>query len=135
MNIITLSSFSLATTNLGGTTNKHHKISQSSTNNVSKISSFQLEKGNYKKSQVPRNKSNFHTFVKEHDQDGIFSDYINKFHKRNQEDLSKLSVQVTNHNASNYIKKIHDRNNYEYLATTGLPLIRLPPPPKYIPSQ
>lgn len=151
VNIITLSSFSLASINLGGTTNKHHKISQSSTNNVSKISSSQLEKGNYKKSQVPKTKSTFYTFVKEHDQgdeskksssclvhqnnidhdqDGIFSDYIKKFHKRNQDDLSNLSAQITNHKASNYIKKIHERNNHEFFATAGLPLIRLPPPPK-----
>ncbi|KAF3640245.1 hypothetical protein FXO38_22214 [Capsicum annuum] len=152
MNIITLSSFSLATINLGGTTNKHQKISRSSTNNNSKISSFQLEKGNYKKSQVPRTKSNSYTFVKEHDQgeskksssclvhqnnvdhdqDGNFSDYIKKFHKRNQDDLSKLSAQVTNHKASTYIKKIHEKNNHESLATAGLPLIRLPPPPKFL---
>ncbi|MCD9637665.1 hypothetical protein HAX54_021072 [Datura stramonium] len=154
VNIITLSSFSLAAINLGGTTNKHQKNSQSSiNNNVSKIpSSHKLEKGNYKKSQVPRTKTNFYTFVKElhadqgeskksssclvhennidHDQDGIFSDYIKKFHKRNQDDLSNLSAQVTNHKASTYIKKIHEKNNYESLATAGLPLIRLPPPPK-----
>ncbi|KAG5604264.1 hypothetical protein H5410_025756 [Solanum commersonii] len=151
INIITLSSFSLASINFGGTTNKHQKNSQSSTNNISNISSFQLEKGNYKKSQIPKTKSNFYTFVKEHDQgeskksssclvhqnniidhdqDGIFSDYIKKFHKRNQDDLSNLSAQITNHKASNYIKKFHEKNCYESLATAGLPLIRLPPPPK-----
>lgn len=136
INIITLSSFSLASINLGSTTNKHQKNSQSSTNNISTISSFQLEKGNnYKKSQIPKTKSNSYTFVKEHGQeeskksssclvhqnniidhdyqDGIFSDYIKKFHKRNQDDLSNLNAQITNHKASCYIKKFHEKNCYE----------------------
>lgn len=127
---------SLASINLGATTNKHQK---NSTNN-------------YKKSQIPKTKSNSYTFVKEHGQeeskksssclvhqnniidhdyqDGIFSDYIKKFHKRNQDDLSNLNAQITNHKASNYIKKFHEKNCYESLATAGLPLIILPPPPK-----
>ncbi|OIS97654.1 hypothetical protein A4A49_04339 [Nicotiana attenuata] len=141
VNIITLSSFSLAAINLGGTSNKHHKSSHNSSINVSKVSPFQLQKGNNNnKSQVPTTKSRF--YVKEHDQgekssrlihenteqdqDGNFSDYIKKFHKRNRDDLSAAT---TNRKASTYIKKFHERKNHESLATAGLPLLVLPPPP------
>lgn len=139
VNIITLSSFSLAAINLGGTNNKNHKSSHSSIN-VSKVSSFQLQKGNNKKSQVPTTKSRFYVKERdqgekssrlvhentEQDQDENFSDYINKFHKRNRDDLSAA---VTNRKASTYIKKFHERKNHESLATAGLPLLVLPPPP------
>lgn len=132
VNIITLSSFSLAAINLGGTNNKNHKSSHSSIN-VSKVSSFQLQKENNKKSQVPTTKSRFYVHDQGekssrlvHDQDGNFSDYINKFHKRNRDDLSAA---LTNRKASTYIKKFHERKNHESLATAGLPLLVLPPPP------
>lgn len=142
-------SLSLASINLGATTNKHQKIQP--------IIFLKSLLSNQKKGIITRNHTfqkssqNFYTFVKEHDQeeskksssclvhqnniidhdqDWIFSDYTKKFHKRNQDDLSNLNAQITNHKASNYIKKFHEKNCYESLATAGLPLIRLPTPPK-----
>ncbi|KAK4429916.1 hypothetical protein Salat_1292300 [Sesamum alatum] len=58
--------------------------------------------------------------------DGSFSDYITRFHKRNLQ-----SEMNTDGKANAYIRRFHEKNSREYTlaASTGVVPMVLPPPP------
>ncbi|KAG8366239.1 hypothetical protein BUALT_Bualt17G0055800 [Buddleja alternifolia] len=134
VNIIKISSLSLATMNLGD--NEHNPnspllkltndpIEPFSSNSQKRSSQAKSKVQTYLKEQDDHSRS-FEGIV---DDDGNFSDYIKKFHKRNQNEMNKA---IINGKASAYIRRFHEKNGRDHslaTSTANVPLVLPLPPP------
>lgn len=120
LNIIKLSSFSLATMNL----REKHKA-KDGTKSFTSFFSSDSETSKSKRSEAPLSKS---YLMEEAAAGDHFSDYIKRFHKKTKNDEE---VNNTDGKAGAYIKKFHQKNSrhYSLAAPTSLPLLLPPPPP------
>ncbi|KAI3467437.1 hypothetical protein Pfo_024100 [Paulownia fortunei] len=144
VNIIKFSSFSLATMNLGDNQDANRPVrlipiepftSFPSNSQLSKrkrsqapLSKFYLMEQNAGDQSIPSSPSVIFGTKDDSIDDGSFSDYIKRFHRRNQDDVN---TEIMNGKATSYIRRFHEKNSGDYslAASTGFPLVLPPPPP------
>lgn len=140
VNIIKLSSLSLVAINMG---EKHDTNRPFISTPIDPFSSSARTRG-YK---AQASKSKMQTYLMEEDagvtshslstmiygdhiDDATFSDYINRFHKRIQNEVN-VNTDVTNGKTSPYVKRFHQKNSHDnnLAASAGFPLVTPPPLP------